>query len=91
MNSEGPNPLAIASLVCGVISILTACCCYGLPFNVLGLILGIVAVFTIPPEGSGKGLAYGGIAASIVSFLITIGLVVFGMGMGFLSAFLENM
>jgi hypothetical protein len=89
--SAPPNPLAIAALVCGLVSVFTSCCCYGMPFNLLGLILGIVAVVTATPESGGKGMAFGGIAASLVSFLIAIGLVVFGMGMGVLSAMLENM
>jgi len=40
--SEGENAVAVASVVMGGISILTACvCCYGFPFNVLGIGLGV--------------------------------------------------
>ena len=36
--------LAIASFVLGILSLtIGCCCCYGLPLNIIGLILGIVS------------------------------------------------
>ena len=85
------NPLAIASLVCGVLSMFTVCFCYGLPFNAIGLLLGVIALVqsSSDPSLGGKGFAYGGIAASMLSFLIIFGLVVMGVGLGVLGAFVD--
>ena len=76
-NNSTKNPLAIASLVCGILSILTVCCCYGLPFNILGLGLGIVAlVQSNKPDSQehqdGKSFAIAGIATSLISIVITV-------------------
>ena len=71
------NPLAIVSLVCGIISVPFVCCCYGFPFNVIGLITGGIAVMQIhgdPELQGGMGLAIGGIVTSLVSFVF-LGLV----------------
>ena len=85
------NPFAIVSLVLGVLSCLTACfCCYGLPFNLLGAIFGIVAVVQINSDSTqgGSGLAYGGIGLSAFSVVLAVGMLVFGLG---LMAMNENM
>jgi hypothetical protein len=71
------NTLAIISLICGIISIPAVCCCYGFPFNIIGLITGGIAVSQIhaePDLHGGMGLAIGGIVASLMSFAI-LGLV----------------
>ena len=77
------NPLAIASLCCGVVSILTACvCCYGLPFNVLAIVLGGIAISQINdnPEQEGKPLALAGIATGAFSILSAGAMFAFGIG-----------
>jgi hypothetical protein len=66
------NVLAIVSLVCGLLSIPMVMCCYGLPFNLIGIITGGIAIMQIgkDPDGmKGKGMAIGGIVAGILSFL----------------------
>lgn len=85
------NPFAIASLVLGLLACLTACfCCYGFPFNVLGGVLGIVAVVQNNADRTqgGSGLAYGGIGLSLFSVVLAVGMVIFGVGLVALS---ENM
>lgn len=82
------NPLAIAALCCGVVSIFTTCvCCYGLPFNVLGIVLGGVAISQINdnPEQEGKELAIAGIATGGLSILLAIASFALGLGALFLS------
>jgi hypothetical protein len=93
-----PNPLATASVVLGALSCLTACfCCYGFPFNLIGLVLGIVAITQInaDPTQGGKKLAQIGIGLSVFSVVMVIGLVVLsmflGVGFGLLGAVLDNM
>jgi hypothetical protein len=87
------NPLAIASVVCGVMSVLCSCVCYGFPFNLAALVLGIIAIAQIgsDPSQSGKGLAFAGIGLFFVNILVLVGLMVFGFGMGVLGGILENL
>ena len=93
-----PNLLAILSVISGGVSILTACiCCYGLPFNVLGIVLGIVAISQInanPSQGGGT-LAKVGIGLGVCSFVlavvVVVGSLVFGLGFGMLGAVLDEM
>lgn len=73
------NPLAIASLVCGVISLPCACACYGLPFNLLAIVLGIVAIVQGTSDASkagGKMLAFGGIGLGVLSGVLSVGLMI---------------
>ena len=58
--------LAIASLVCGILGILTGIFIYGVALGLAGIVLGIVALVA-----SGKGLAIGGIVTGVVSFVVT--------------------
>lgn len=59
--------LAIASLVLGIIGLLTSCCGGGL-LGLIGLVLGIVAL----TNKQSKGLCIGGIVVSSIAILITI-------------------
>ena len=93
-----PNTLAIASVVMGGISILTACvCCYGFPFNVLGIVLGAVALSQISadPSQGGGALAKVGIGLGVGSFvmvaLLFVFSLVFGLGFGMLGALADQM
>ena len=40
----GTNPMAITGMICGILSLPTLCCCYGLPFNILGLVFSIIGL-----------------------------------------------
>ena len=75
------NSLATASLVLGIVAITVGwCCCYGLPFNVLGLVFGLIALSQInqnPLQYDGKGLAIAGLILSGISLLLAILLFVF--------------
>lgn len=65
----------VAALVMGISSILLSCCCacFNLPFAILGLIFGIIAVV----KKSGKGMGIAGIITSAVSLIIAILFIVF--------------
>jgi hypothetical protein len=73
------NPLATTSFICGLIAItFGVCCCYGLPFNLLGTIFAIVALSQIkadPQREQGRGLAIAGLVLSVLSFALA------GLGM----------
>jgi len=69
--SEKYSGLAIASMVLGILSILSGCVMF--PFFVLGLIFGIVALRS---NKAGRGMAIAGIVTSSVSLVITIILII---------------
>ena len=66
------NSLALMGMILGVCSLLFACCCFGLPFNVAGLlcsIIGLVQIHNDPAREQGKGLAIAGLVLSLTSIL----------------------
>ncbi len=72
----GSKGLAIASLVCGIISLLCSCCGWlGIIVSVAAVVLGIVS---ITKKEDGKGMAIAGIICGGVGLLI--GIVVLIMG-----------
>jgi hypothetical protein len=68
--------MGLLSLTCGL------CCCYGFPFNVLGIIFSLVALAQIkndPLSQQGKGLAIAGLVLCLLSIVsaalfLTLGL-----------------
>ena len=84
------NQLAIASLVCGIVSVFF-CCSYGSPFNIAALVLGFIALSQIKqdPTQGGKGLAIGGIATGAFSFILYLMYLVFWILFGFSSTMMQ--
>jgi hypothetical protein len=75
------NSLAIFGLVCGILSLTLCWCCGGFPFNALGLVFSIVALFQInenPQLYEGRNLARAGIILAVISFLIFLALLASG-------------
>lgn len=73
--AQRTNGFATTSLILGILSIIATCCCYGLPFNLLGLVFGIIAIIQIrsePDRYSGEALAIGGIVLSSLSLVFII-------------------
>ena len=69
------HPLATTSMILGIVALTLGLCCYGLPFNVLGLIFALVALSQIrnqPHLWEGHGLAITGLVLCSFSLLITI-------------------
>jgi hypothetical protein len=74
------NSMAIAGLVMGILSLTMSCCCYGLPFNILGIIFSTIALSQIkkdPLTQTGRGLAIAGLICSILSIVVSVLLLVF--------------
>jgi len=76
------NAMALTGFILGIVSITFGlCCCWGIPFNVLGIIFSLVGLAQIrkkPELETGKGLALTGLVLSslsivLVAILITIG------------------
>lgn len=68
------NGLQIASLVCGIIAILT-CCCYGVPAIILGIVGIICAIIGNGRSRSGVGIA--GLVCSIIGLIAGIGMLIY--------------
>lgn len=69
------NSLATASLIMGIVSLTCGmcCCCYGMPFNVLGIIFALVALAQIgndPYAQQGRGMAIAGLVLCIASVVL---------------------
>jgi hypothetical protein len=81
---SGTNGMAITGMICGIVSLPMLCCCYGMPFNILGIIFSIIGLSQIkksnPPQ-SGKGMAMAGLICSIISLVLFVVFLAFGIAM----------
>ena len=84
------HPLATTSLILGILALTIGfCCCYGLPFNLLGLIFALVAISQIrsqPHFYEGQGIALAGLILCAFSLLLTV---IMGFVLGLATAFGE--
>jgi multisubunit Na+/H+ antiporter MnhG subunit len=75
------NGFAITGLVLGVLALTAGwCCCYGFPFNVIGVIFSIAALAQIrrnPELYEGQALAVTGLIFSILSILLAVIVIIF--------------
>ena len=85
--SSPSSGLAIASLVLGIIGLLTSLIVVGAVFGLIGLILGIVAL----SKKQSKGMSITGIIISLISILIVAGIMFFAANFfSFLDDFAEE-
>jgi hypothetical protein len=79
------NSLAMMSMVMGILAMTCGmCCCYGLPFNVLGIVFSLVALAQIrnePRSQEGRGLAIAGLVLSLLSLVLAFLFFVFGLAL----------
>jgi Domain of unknown function (DUF4190)/GYF domain 2 len=69
------NSMAVAAMVMGICSLVFCLCCYGTPFNVLGIVFSIIALNQIrsePERYSGKNMAVAGLALCVLSIVLSI-------------------
>jgi hypothetical protein len=71
-----PNPMAIASMVLGILSIPSCCCTFvATPLSIAAVILGIVAMQKIkaePQNWTGQGMAIAGIVTGGFGVLLWV-------------------
>ncbi len=79
------NSMAVMGMVMGVLSITCGmCCCYGFPFNVLGIIFSLVALAQIgnnPQSQQGRPLAIAGLVLSILSLVLSALMLLLGFAL----------
>lgn len=89
--SEAANKVsmgfAIASLVCGIISVICCCVC-GLT-SVLGICGIVFGAISLRKEGRGKGLAIGGIVTGSIGVLLALVSLIMSLGAGLLPNYTE--
>ena len=71
---EPPKGMAIASMVLGIVSLVTFCAWYvAIPCSIIGLILGVVAKGKVRRgEGGGGGMAMAGMICSIIALALAL-------------------
>lgn len=78
-----PTPssaLAIASLILGIIGLLTGLMFFGAVLGLVGVILGIVALVKVKNgTASGKGMAIGGIVTGALGMIAAAAMMVLGI------------
>ncbi|MBD5547400.1 MAG: zinc-ribbon domain-containing protein [Lachnospiraceae bacterium] len=76
MQGGGHIGVAIASLVCGILSII--CCCFSLFSGALAVAAVVLGIITLCAKYDGKGMAIAGIITGGIGFLIVIAMLVIG-------------
>lgn len=73
-SGEESQGFGIASLICGILAIVTCCCsCPCAPLAIVSIVLGILQI----SKGTGKGMAIAGIICSAVGLVLMIICLVF--------------
>lgn len=66
---------ATTGLICGILSLTFFCCFGGVPFNILGFVFSLIALFQIsnnPQRFTGRGLAIAGLILSAIGLLFLL-------------------
>lgn len=69
------SSMAVMGLVMGILTVSLGSCCYGVPFNILGVVFSGVALSQInsnPQIERGKGMAIAGLVLSILGTLVPL-------------------
>ena len=87
------NAMALSGLIMGIVAVTFGlCCCYGIPFNVLGIVFSLIGLAQIrknPELETGKGLAIAGLILSILSIVLVAILFMLGFALNATQIFEE--
>lgn len=79
------NALAVIGFISSLVSItIGLCCCYGLPFNIVGVVLSGIALAQIrrdPSRYAGRGFALAGLIIGLFSFVLVAVLLALGVAL----------
>lgn len=89
-NDQNAKNLAIASLVCGIVSLVFSCCCgcFSLPTGIAALITGFMSNYD---NGQKDGMAIAGIICAIVGCLSFVGIIIFKIVTGTFSSVFQSL
>ena len=82
--ARASSSFASWGLVCGILSWVPCCCCYGFPCNLFGLIFSLIGLSQIsrhPELYEGRGAAIAGLVLSVLSLLLFGILIMFSIAM----------
>jgi hypothetical protein len=70
----GTNPLAVTGMVLGIVSVMFSCCCWGVPWNIAGIICSAIALSQIKsnPNQQGREMAIAGLILSILGIALAV-------------------
>jgi hypothetical protein len=74
-SSPKTNSMAVAGLVMGLLSVTCGLCCYGAPFNLLGIIFSLIALSQLKSDRvsqQGRGIAIAGLILSILGIVVGV-------------------
>jgi len=73
---QGSSTLAIISLVCGIVGLITTCCCgvLGLPVPIAAIVCGGICLSQ--PNAQGKGMAIAGVALGVLCLIAGVALLI---------------
>lgn len=77
-----PNGMALTGMILGIVSLVFVCCCYGVPFNIAGIVFSVIGMNQIkadPSNHAGMGMAKAGLICSIASIVIGVILLAIGI------------
>ncbi len=67
------NSMAMWGMIMGIISVLFCWCCYGVPFNILGIVFSSIGLVQIgKTQERGKSMAIAGLVLSIISVILAL-------------------
>jgi Domain of unknown function (DUF4190)/GYF domain 2 len=75
ISSQKNTGAATTGMVLGILSLTVGLCCYGFPFNIIGLIFSIIALGQIksnPQQYGGRGMAITGLVLCIASLALAL-------------------
>ena len=79
------NSMAMTGMVMGILSITCGlCCCYGMPFNLVGIICSLIALAQIRNDAQsqqGRSLAIAGLILSLASIVLAAILFTLGLAL----------
>lgn len=88
VENKKTNPVAVVSLICGIVGILSCCCCgVGFIFGIMAIVLAIIVKVQ---DGKMSGVAVAGLICGIVSIIATIGGGVLWVTTGALDSFIDG-
>ncbi len=82
---SGTNPVCVASLVAGMVGILTSAFCFffSVPIGVVAVVTGIIGLVQIRSPGEGRGMAIAGLCCGGLAIVLPVAFALLSFGFAF--------